>query len=383
MFSGSTRPESTVAYSHYDRRLSYTGEQSQSHGHASRAQYDLPRPFEPRPTLHSSLSDTTSLHRRQEPLRPANAAPEHRPPGPRLPALQDILTPNSSSPRNELYGSAWHLTPNSGAPPRPQHAQSYVHPPMVLEPRAQAAQEHRPISWEVPIRPPGPDAAQSSQPMPLSPYSNHPSEYGQPFDSRFERAAPNASRQHLANAISSPYNGFASDANTLGGSEVAFENSQHPAASTPSTESQKKYLGIRDVPGEGTYHVYEGGYRIPTHVDGEHVNPAWGLTKANKPRKRLALACLDCREKKIKCEPGASSCLQCEKAKRPCRRYVNTCSVLYGSADKSIPGARHNSRRPTLRQAQSGRPVAPLTPATKPQSQIQLQSLHAMPSPTL
>lgn len=34
------------------------------------------------------------------------------------------------------------------------------------------------------------------------------------------------------------------------------------------------------------------------------------------------MACLDCREKKIKCEPGASSCLQCEKAKRPCRKYV-------------------------------------------------------------
>jgi len=44
------------------------------------------------------------------------------------------------------------------------------------------------------------------------------------------------------------------------------------------------------------------------------------LTKANKPRKRLAMACLDCREKKIKCEPGPNSCLQCEKAKRPCRK---------------------------------------------------------------
>jgi hypothetical protein len=40
-----------------------------------------------------------------------------------------------------------------------------------------------------------------------------------------------------------------------------------------------------------------------------------------RPRKRLAQACLDCREKKIKCEPGQSNtCVQCEKAKRPCRR---------------------------------------------------------------
>jgi hypothetical protein len=85
-------------------------------------------------------------------------------------------------------------------------------------------------------------------------------------------------------------------------------------------ESSKKYLGVQEVPGEGQFHMYEGGYRIPTQVDGENVNPAWGLTKANKPRKRLAMACLDCREKKIKCEPGANSCLQCEKAKRPCRK---------------------------------------------------------------
>ncbi|KAF2858570.1 hypothetical protein K470DRAFT_300778 [Piedraia hortae CBS 480.64] len=85
-------------------------------------------------------------------------------------------------------------------------------------------------------------------------------------------------------------------------------------------ESSGKYLGVREFPGEGTFHVYESGYRMPTHIDGETVNPAWGLTKANKPRKRLALACLDCREKKIKCEPAPNGCIQCVKAKRPCRR---------------------------------------------------------------
>lgn len=28
----------------------------------------------------------------------------------------------------------------------------------------------------------------------------------------------------------------------------------------------------------------------------------------------------NCREKKIKCEPGETSCVQCEKAKRECHR---------------------------------------------------------------
>ena len=77
---------------------------------------------------------------------------------------------------------------------------------------------------------------------------------------------------------------------------------------------------MEDVSGEGSYHVYGGGYRIPAQVDGEQVNPALGLTKARKPRKRLNLACLHCKEKKIKCEPRVSSCSRCEKAKRPCRR---------------------------------------------------------------
>lgn len=92
--------------------------------------------------------------------------------------------------------------------------------------------------------------------------------------------------------------------------------------SSSAPDNQRMYLGVREIPGEGNFHLYDGGYRIPTQIDGEQVNPAWGLTKANKPRKRLALACLDCREKKIKCEPGAISCVQCEKAKRPCRRLA-------------------------------------------------------------
>lgn len=97
-----------------------------------------------------------------------------------------------------------------------------------------------------------------------------------------------------------------------------------PTASrlTRNRPKARKYLGIMKHPRESTFHVYEDGYRIPTHVNGETVNPNWGLTKANKPRKRSALACLDCREKKIKCEPGATECSQCEKVERLYRWYV-------------------------------------------------------------
>ncbi|BDD58782.1 hypothetical protein MAP00_004033 [Monascus purpureus] len=49
------------------------------------------------------------------------------------------------------------------------------------------------------------------------------------------------------------------------------------------------------------------------------VNANWGITKAGKPRKRLAQACLTCREKKIKCQPNLPRCDQCQKSGRDCR----------------------------------------------------------------
>jgi len=79
----------------------------------------------------------------------------------------------------------------------------------------------------------------------------------------------------------------------------------------------------RDVPGEGICYVYEDGTYCRAIIDGEPVNPSWGITKAGKPRKRLAQACLTCREKKIKCEPGFPKCHQCAKSHRACRGGLN------------------------------------------------------------
>ncbi|ORX97169.1 hypothetical protein BCR34DRAFT_168645 [Clohesyomyces aquaticus] len=78
-------------------------------------------------------------------------------------------------------------------------------------------------------------------------------------------------------------------------------------------------VGQREIPGEGLCYVYEDGTYCRAVIDGEPVNPSWGITKAGKPRKRLAQACLTCREKKIKCEPGYPKCHQCAKSQRACR----------------------------------------------------------------
>ncbi|KAG9193258.1 hypothetical protein G6011_03293 [Alternaria panax] len=82
-------------------------------------------------------------------------------------------------------------------------------------------------------------------------------------------------------------------------------------------------VGQRDIPGEGPCYVYEDGTYCRAIIDGEAVNPSWGITKAGKPRKRLAQACLTCREKKIKCEPGIPKCHQCSKSQRVCRGRLN------------------------------------------------------------
>ncbi|KAF3009452.1 hypothetical protein E8E13_001605 [Curvularia kusanoi] len=98
-------------------------------------------------------------------------------------------------------------------------------------------------------------------------------------------------------------------------------------------------IAQRDMPGEGLCYIYEDGTYCRAVIDGEPVNPSWGITKAGKPRKRLAQACLTCREKKIKCEPGYPKCHQCTKSQRVCRggmNQPNSSSACNGSTE-SLP----------------------------------------------
>jgi hypothetical protein len=80
-----------------------------------------------------------------------------------------------------------------------------------------------------------------------------------------------------------------------------------------------RFVRAAEVPGEGTCYFYDDGSHCKTVIDGEAVNAHWGVTKAGKPRKRLAIACVTCREKKIKCDPDFPRCVQCEKFGRVCK----------------------------------------------------------------
>lgn len=80
-----------------------------------------------------------------------------------------------------------------------------------------------------------------------------------------------------------------------------------------------RFVGEKEVPGEGMCYFYDDGTYCKTIIDDEPVTPHWGVTKAGKPRKRLAIACITCREKKIKCDPDYPRCVQCEKFGRVCK----------------------------------------------------------------
>ena len=91
------------------------------------------------------------------------------------------------------------------------------------------------------------------------------------------------------------------------------------SANDPSAKHQSRVVQDGYVPGEGEVWVYADGSHCPKRIGEEDVIPQWGVTKAGKPRKRLAVACMTCREKKIKCDPESPKCVQCEKSGKPCR----------------------------------------------------------------
>lgn len=103
------------------------------------------------------------------------------------------------------------------------------------------------------------------------------------------------------------------------GDDGASRNGAMGSGIWTGTHYLPKFIGERIVPGEGPCYFYDDGTHCRTVIDGEAVNAHWGVTKAGRPRKRLAVACLTCREKKIKCEPDYPKCVQCEKFGRICK----------------------------------------------------------------
>lgn len=138
-----------------------------------------------------------------------------------------------------------------------------------------------------------------------------------------------------------------------------------------------RFLRAADVPGEGMCYFYDDGSHCKTVIDGEAVNAHWGVTKAGKPRKRLAIACVTCREKKIKCDPDYPRCVQCEKFGRVCK-FKNAPRGGHNTSPSTPPAEIDDLRklgggpaRPKdmrLSESDSSSPVSPRTTAMRPPS---------------
>ncbi|KAK4171152.1 fungal-specific transcription factor domain-containing protein [Triangularia setosa] len=105
-----------------------------------------------------------------------------------------------------------------------------------------------------------------------------------------------------------------------------------------------RFVRAAEVPGEGMCYFYDDGSHCKTVIDGEQVNAHWGVTKAGKPRKRLAIACVTCREKKIKCDPDYPRCVQCEKFGRVCK-FKNAPRGGHNASSPSTPPAETEDTR--------------------------------------
>ncbi|KAI9726085.1 MAG: hypothetical protein M1828_002093 [Chrysothrix sp. TS-e1954] len=119
-------------------------------------------------------------------------------------------------------------------------------------------------------------------------------------------------------------------------------------ASPPLANPHKHVVGVKEIPGHGENYVFSDASTVPTQINGDPVNPNWGITKAGKPRKRLAQACTECREKKVKCEPGeteTSKCNHCSRLNRDCRRQVLFSNMNLSNATTDLHHPRRNEDR--------------------------------------
>lgn len=309
----------------------------------------LPQPVEPYPDYqpYAILSSNPAV-RQNEPNVPRTACVNSCLSSDQaLPRLQDILMPElrnlsrglSSLPAHTTqlscerrYDETVCNTPSSLQYPLALHS---AHSPPISHGTYAGLQNPRSDLSNVEIHP----ATPSARPLPpVLPNSTHHTAGTDHTEARQER--PQRASLSSSKPVSSVYqqSPIRSEDYAHRTSNFSFEVPTYPQLATIVSQTPTRYLGIKNYPGQGTFHLYEDGYRIPTQVDGETVNPQWGLTKANKPRKRLALACLDCRDKKTKCEPGVKGCLQCVKAKRTCRQYVQNSRDL--ELKLTFPGPR-------------------------------------------
>lgn len=263
------------------------------------------------------------------------ASERSQPPrGQALPSLKSIFSSESTPDFTNPYTPRTHHqspplppfhtrgSPRENPPPPSGHGPSPYYPTYQTPPAPAIPQARE--GPEVSRYPPAMASSNQTAPPPPPPHrepmyslSSGPPPNRQPLD--HAKVPPPPLRQHEQER--SPQIMIANHRRlSAAPSQPGAPDSYHtPTSSFGSTPRTPRVIDERYVAGEGLCYVYEDGSRVQKYIDGENVNPQWGVTKAGKPRKRLAQACTTCREKKIKCDPSSPKCIQCQKFGRECR----------------------------------------------------------------
>lgn len=213
-------------------------------------------------------------------------------------------------------------------PPRPQYDQSKPSSPGYFDPARQETKREREYTSSGPWPPRSEQSYRDQYHSAATSPFNHPSVAREPVQHRSHMLQSissshdvNSGRQHgeMTMLPSSGRHDQHSASQKSGKSTGSKANPNLGPKIWTGTHFLPRFVGEKEVPGEGMCYFYDDGTYCKTVIDDEPVTPHWGVTKAGKPRKRLAIACITCREKKIKCDPDYPRCVQCEKFGRVCK----------------------------------------------------------------
>ena len=144
------------------------------------------------------------------------------------------------------------------------------------------------------------------------------------------------SDQHRTDSFSEVSQGkdsFTSDQSHRASSHPARRNvrSQRNSSldgSEPTSPVSMRDYGNRQLDGPASWTKHSSGEHVGRHEIKEEATkkPAWSelKTKAGKERKRLPLACIACRRKKIRCSGEKPACKHCLRSRVPCVYKVTT-----------------------------------------------------------
>lgn len=282
------------------------------------------------PNRYDTVSNSRASH---EQPKSEHQDPPRNPHREQLPSVSQLLTPGSHSSIPSSPYSSHHSSHHSPDPPEPRPAQAGGYrfsdqdaplqvvagypiqgvPPVMPQPHFYVEHDHvgRNDYQILPHQAPLQVSMVGQISANPSPYAPFPNEHRQ--DTYIQQPRPIAPLTASAQYYQAQMETYDQSMLSAAGSSQGLRSEGNIVKPLP------RLVGEQVLPGEGPCWIYEDGSICKKVIDGEEVNAQWGVTKAGKPRKRLAIACTTCREKKIKCDPAEPKCVQCEKFGRVCR----------------------------------------------------------------